>query len=200
MGTKAIDADTTNNIIYGFNWSFKFLDNFKIYNQIAFKAANSSNGFQLGLKWINPLNISKSFINIEWNSCPLSLYSMNESQINQSYSHLGHELAHPLGSGFQELLIRGQFSYKMSFFRFNYNYSMMDENYSGNEVFEPRILFSSRSDNSKWFLNTNIGIMLNKATNMEISIGHITRIYNNLGENYIFLSWRTNLKNDYFDQ
>ena len=200
VGTKAIDADTTNNIIYGFNWSFKFLDNFKIYNQIAFKAANSSNGFQLGLKWINPLNASKSFINIEWNSCPLSLYSMNESQINQSYSHLGHELAHPLGSGFQELLIRGQFSYKMSFFRFNYNYSMMDENYSGNEVFEPRILFSSRSDNSKWFLNTNIGIMLNKATNMEISIGHITRIYNNLAENYIFLSWRTNLKNDYFDQ
>ena len=200
MGTKAIDLDTINNIIYGFNWSFKFLDNFKIYNQIAFKSGNFSNGFQLGLKWINPLNTSKSFINIEWNSCPLSLYSMNESQINQSYSHLGHELAHPLGSGFQELLIRGQFSYKMSFFRFNYNYSIMGENYSGNEVFQPRILFSSPLDNSRLFLNTNIGIMLNKATNMEISIGHITRIYNSLAENYIFLSWRTNLKNDYFDQ
>ena len=67
MGTKAIDIDTTNNIIYGFNWSFLFFDNFKIYNQIAFKSFNFPYGFQLGLKWINPLNITKSFINIEWN-------------------------------------------------------------------------------------------------------------------------------------
>ena len=49
---------------------------------------------------------------------PSGLYSMSQGQVNQSYSHLGHELAHPLGSGFQELLIRGQFLYKMSFFRF----------------------------------------------------------------------------------
>ena len=199
MGTKAIDADTTNNIIYGFNWSFLFFDNFKIYNQIASKSFNFPYGFQLGLKWINPLNITKSFINIEWNSCPLNLYSMNELQLNQSYSHLGHELAHPLGSGFQELLIRGQFSYKMSFFRFNYNYTLMSKNYSGNEVFEPPLLFDYDKI-ERWFFNTNIGLMLNKATNMEISIGHISRIYNSFAENYIFLSWRTNLKNDYFDQ
>jgi hypothetical protein len=199
MGTKAIDADTTNNIIYGFNWSFLFFDNFKIYNQIALKSFNFPYGFQLGLKWIKPLNISKSFINIEWNSCPLNLYSMNELQLNQSYSHLGHELAHPLGSGFQELLIRGQFSYKMSFFRFNYNYTLMSQNYSGNEVFEPPLLFDYGKI-ERWFFNTNIGLMLNKATNMEISIGHISRIYNSFAENYIFLSWRTNLKNDYFDQ
>jgi hypothetical protein len=125
---------------------------------------------------------------------------MNESQVNQSYSHLGHELAHPLGSGFQELLIRGQFSYKMSFLRFNYNYTFFRENYSGNEVFEPPLQFGTMSENKRWFLNTNIGVMLNKATKMEISIGHTTRVYKSLTENYILLSWRTNLKNDYFDQ
>jgi len=202
MGIKALDIDTTNNIIYGFNWSFLFFDDLKIYNQIAFKSFNFSNGFQLGLKWINPLNISKSFINIEWNMSPSGLYSMRQGQGNQSYSHLGHELAHPLGSGFQELLIRGQFSYKMSFFRFNYNYANFITGYSGNEIFEPleNLLFSINSENNRWFLNTSIGVMLNKATNMEISIGHITRIYNSLAENYIFLSWRTNLKNDYIDQ
>ena len=202
IGTKAIDADTTNNIIYGFNWSFLFFDNLKIYNQIALKSFNFSNGFQLGIKWFNPLKISNSFLNIELNMAPSSLYSMSQGQVNQSYSHLGHELAHPLGSGFQELLIRGQFCYKNTFLRFNYNYADFTKGYSGNEIFEPleNLLFSIKSEDNRWFLNTNIGIMLNKATNMEISIGHITRIYNSLAENYIFLSWRTNLKNDYFDQ
>ena len=202
MGTKAIDADTTNNIIYGFNWSFLFFDNLKIYNQIALKSFNFSNGFQLGIKWFNPLKISNSFLNIEWNMAPSGLYSMSQGQVNQSYSHLGHELAHPLGSGFQELLIRGQFCYKNTFLRFNYNYANFITGFSGNEIFEPleNLLFSISSENNRWFLTTNVGIMLNKATNMEISIGHITRIYNSLAENYIFLSWRTNLKNDYFDQ
>ena len=202
MGTKALDIDTTNNIIYGFNWAFLFFNNLKIYNQIAFKSINFSKGFQLGIKWFNPLEISNSFLNIEWNISPSGLYSMRQGQVNQSYSHLGHELAHPLGSGFQELLIRGQFSYKMLFFRFNYNYANFITGYSGNETFEPleNLLFSINSENNRWFLNTSIGVMLNKATNMEISIGHITRIYNSLTENYIFLSWQTNLKNDYFDQ
>ena len=202
IGTKALDADTTNNIIYGFNWSFLFFDNLKIYNQIALKSFNFSSGFQLGIKWLNPLKTSNSFFNLEWNVCPSGLYSMRQDQVNQSYSHLGHELAHPLGSGFQELLIRGQFSYKMSFFRFNYNYANFMTGYSGNENFEPleNLLFSINSENNRLFLNTSIGVMINKATNMEISIGHVTRIYNSLAENYIFLSWRTNLKNDYFDQ
>ena len=60
---------------------------------------------------------------------------MNQGQLNQTYSHLGHELAHPLGSGFQEILLRGQFSYKMSFIRFNYNYAKIQDIYNGNEIF-----------------------------------------------------------------
>ena len=94
---------------------------------------------------------------------PSGLYSMRQGQVNQSYSHLGHELAHPLGSGFQELLIRGQFSYKMSFFRFNYNYANFITAYSGNEIFEPleNLLFSINSENNRLFLNTSIGVMLN---------------------------------------
>ena len=127
---------------------------------------------------------------------------MQEGQQFQSYSHLGHELAHPMGAGFQEFLFRGQLSYKLLFIRFNYNYAKMINNYSGNEIFEflDNQLFNIILDNTRLFLNTNGGVMLNTASNMELSIGHLTRIKNNLAENYIFLSWRTYLKNDYFDQ
>ena len=40
------------------------------------------------VEMINLLNITKSFINIEWN-LSFKPYSMNELQLNQSYSHLG---------------------------------------------------------------------------------------------------------------
>ena len=86
--------------------------------------------------------------------------------------------------------------------RFNYNLSNLNEDYSGNEVFEPleNFLFGIKSDKFRLFLNTNIGLMLNKASNMEISIGYSIRRTNNNQENYLFITWRTYLKNDYFDQ
>ena len=50
----------------------------------------------------------------------------------------------------------------------------MINNYSGNEIFEflDNQLFNIILDNRRLFLNTNIGVMLNKATNMELSLGH----------------------------
>ena len=202
IGTKLIDIDSVNNIIYGFNCSYNIFKNLKIYNQLAVKEKFLANGFQLGLKWINPFKLENSFLNMEWNISPTSLYSMLEGQENQSYSHLGHELAHPMGAGFREYLLRGQISFKLLYLRFNYNFTNIKDNYSGNEVFEAlnNQLFDIISSSTRVFLNTNIGIMLNKSTNMELSLGHLTRIKNNFVENYIFLSWRTNLKNDYFDQ
>ena len=202
VGLKLMDFDTVNNIIYGLNWSFNIFENLKIYNQIALRSFKFSNGFQLGLNWRNPFKLENSFLNVEWNNIPAGLYSMKQGHQNQSYSHLGHELAHPMGSGFQEYLIRGQFSKGKVFMRFNYNLSNLIEDYSGNEVFEPldNLLFGIKSDKYRLFLNTNIGLIINKSSNMEISVGHTNRRTNNNQENYLFISWRTYLKNDYFDQ
>ena len=202
VGSKLMDLDSINNIIYGLNWAFNIFENLKIYNQIALKSFNFSNGFQIGLNWTNPFKLDNSFLNIEWNNIPSGFYSMKQGCQNQSYSHLGHELAHPMGAGFHEYLIRGQFSKEKVFIRFNYNLSNLYDNYTGNEVFEPleNFLFEIKSDKFRVFSNTNIGLMLNKASNMEISFGHYTRISNNNQENYFFLSWRTYLKNDYYDQ
>ena len=49
----------------------------------------------------------------------------------------------------------------------DYNYANFITGYSGNEIFEPleNLLFSTNSENNRWFLNTSIGVMLNKATN-----------------------------------
>ena len=68
-----------------------------------------------------------------------------------------------MGAGFQEFLFRGQLSYKLLFIRFNYNYAKMINNYSGNEIFEflDNQLFNIILDNTRLFLNTNVGVLPN---------------------------------------
>jgi hypothetical protein len=202
IGSKFFDIDSTNNIMYGINWSYKILDNIMIYNQIPVNLTNALYGFQLGLKWCNPFKLDNSFLNFEWNSSPPGMYSMKRLQRYQTYSHLGHELAHPLGSGFQEFLIIGQFSKERLFLRFNYNFSLSMNNYNENEVFEANedLLFSVRDDNFRHFLSSSVGLFLNSSSKMEIALGYTSRITNYSNENYFSISWRTYLKNDYFDQ
>jgi hypothetical protein len=188
--------------MYGINWSYKILDNVMIYNQIPVNITNVLYGFQLGLKWCNPFKLDNSFLNFEWNSSPSGMYSMKRLQHYQTYSHLGHELAHPLGSGFQEFLVIGQFSKERLFLRFNYNFSLSMNNYNENEVFEANedLLFNVRDDNYRHYLSSSLGLFLNSSSKMEIALGYTSRITNYSNENYFSISWRTYLKNDYFDQ
>ena len=85
IGTKLIDIDSVNNIIYGFKCSYNIFKNLKIYNQVAVKE-KFLYGFN-GIKLNQSFKLN-SFLNMEWNINPTSLYSMQEGQENQSYSHL----------------------------------------------------------------------------------------------------------------
>jgi hypothetical protein len=130
---------------------------------------------------------------------------MDSSNIFQRYSHLAHELAHPLGSGLREVLLKGQFSFNQLFFRFSYNYLEIEK--INNIPFASQVITSNEQlgfqtiDQQKMiFLNSSIGIYFNRSSNMEVSLGHLTRVLNNKFENYLVISWRTYLKNDYFDQ
>ena len=68
-----------------------------------------------------------SFINLEFNYSPTALYSVDSINKYQQFSHLSHELAHPLGSGFNEWLIKGQINYKRFFCRFSDNIVKIDQ-------------------------------------------------------------------------
>ena len=85
------------------------------------------------------------------------------------------------------------------FLRCNYNYAFL-ENSSYNEVFQSIEEINNLSKNTLIFFNTSVGLYFNPKTNMEISLGHITRYLNSQIDNYLMISWRTYLKNDYFDQ
>ena len=39
-------------------------------------------------------------LNVEYNYVPTAMYAVDSINQFQQFSHMGHELAHPLGSGF----------------------------------------------------------------------------------------------------
>ena len=131
---------------------------------------------------------------------------MDSVNTYQQYGHLNHELAHPLGSGFSELGIKANLCYKRLFFRMNYNYALVDKqssnNYVANQVFTSNedMGVSISEQQSIVFFNPSLGLYFNSETNMELSIGYLSRRFNEQTENYIMFTWRTYLKNDYFDQ
>jgi hypothetical protein len=75
-------------------------------------------------------------------------------------------------------------------------------NYNENEVFEANedLLFNVRDENYRHFLSSSLGLFINSSSKMEIALGYTSRITNYSNENYFSISWRTYLKNDYFDQ
>jgi len=199
------DSLKTTNLIYGINWTYKILNELLIYNQYSVRSSNKI-GLQLGLKWMKPFGLKKSFVNVEYNTVPTALYSMDSVNTYQRYGHLNHELAHPLGSGFSELGLKANLCYKRVFFRMNYNYALVDKqssnNYVSNQVFTSNedMGFSISEQQSIVFFNPSLGLYFNSETNMELSIGYLNRRFNEQTENYIMFTWRTYLKNDYFDQ
>lgn len=208
MGTNllAIDSVNSNTLIFGFNTSYSLKDRIKLYNQFVIRDEQRI-GAQIGMRWNFSVDRkqSNSFINLEFNYSPTALYSVDSINKYQQFSHLSHELAHPLGSGFNEWLIKGQINYKRFFCRFSDNIVKIDQpgnnQHFANQVFTPVDLISSVDETSRLiFLNNSIGVLINTSTKMEFSIGHLSRAVDGNWDNYILFSWRTYLKNDYFDQ
>jgi hypothetical protein len=63
-------------------------------------------GTQLGVKYVNALNIDHLDVQFEYNKVRPFTYSSPD--IYQSYTHASRSLAHPLGAGFEEVLVKAR--------------------------------------------------------------------------------------------
>ncbi len=90
------------------------LKNISLYSQFAFSPTKKGKGFQAGIKihdlFFNAFLRHKFFINTEYNKVSNNLYIHPDNEF-QSWSHYNQELAHPLGSNFEEWIVRGQYDF-----------------------------------------------------------------------------------------
>lgn len=112
------------NVLIGLNGSWNFLKRYSVYGQIMldeFKLKEFTDGsgwwgnkygIQLGLKYINVLDIDHLDAQIEYNIVRPYTYSHRDTlpglgQVSlASYSHYAQPLAHPLGANFKEILAK----------------------------------------------------------------------------------------------
>ena len=124
-----------------------------------------------------------------------------------TYSHYNQSLAHPLGSGFDEFLIAGNYTFKRLSIMARYTYAnrnLQDAVYWG-FLDETDIDNPGLAQTKTWsqVFTAELQYLFNPKNGMNIALGYTGRKsgLNNVFDqtNYIYLSFRTSLRNIYLD-
>ena len=201
--------DSKINRVYGASFSSLFVKKIELYGQtMLHESANLA--FQSGIKWLAPFQIKNSYLLMEYNYIKPFSYTVDSSRILQTYTHNGHELAHPLGSGVSELIIKGYFEYKK--FLLNVQFSNFITEFSddnqGADIFLPHSSLATdlvKHNNTYSFIE--LGYLLNVQTQMKVFVSFTNRTNlsviqptQNYPSKFFFVGFRTNLINNYYDQ
>lgn len=152
------------NALIGAGASYDLLDELKVYSQFIldefnFSAIRASEGswlnkfgYQLGAQYINsPFDDPNQLysIRVEWNRVRPFTYTHVKTLTN--YGHYNQPLAHPLGTDFDEWLIRGNYIYKRWMFTIHYSRARrgLAENSAGVYYSEGTNLWTSYSNRSR---------------------------------------------------
>jgi len=102
------------NALLGLDAKWNFLKHFSLYGQLIFDELKVNEfinnkgwwgnkiGYQLGMKYIDVLNISNLDLQLEYNSA--RPYTYTHSSIYSNYSNYNQAVAHPLGANFKEFI------------------------------------------------------------------------------------------------
>ncbi len=188
----------------GINFSWFFTRNWNFYFQVDYGLNEQPNGIMLGLKTWDLFTRNLNFT-LEYSKVG------NENLIAdtiQTYSHYNQSLAHPLGSGFDEVFFQVDYTLKRFLWKLKYIYSnreLLDAVYWG-------FLYNTDLDDltdlsasiaTAQSLNFEFQYLFNQKTNMNIAVGYTGRtsgMNNIFGKtNYFYIAFRTSLRNVYTD-
>ncbi len=200
-----------NNTLLGLNAHYKIGKSIELYGQFAFDDVNKM-GQQIGAKYFNCFGLKRSWLLLEWNRADNFMYTHTQANRLQNYSHTNQELAHPIGSGFNEWVSQFYFSpYKHVNITAHVAYSKrkrMGGSTQGenillaNDLILPLIL---PNDINSLFMRFEASYKFNVKTNLEIytSLNLRNMTFGNSAipqkEQFIYFGIRTNLANMYFD-
>lgn len=188
-----------NNILIGADLNLKITKRISVYGQIMADDLSNNNslgngwGYQAGIKYFDAFSLKNLFLQAEFNNVSEGSYlsPVTTDTANQSYSHYNQNIAFTPGYG-QELLFIADYKVKRIFFNAKYNYQYYT--YNGYSLFTNQIT------------NLKFGYTINPAYNANISIGFMYRAQDYFGFNvsnnktaYLYLSFKTNIYNNYYD-
>ena len=212
FGTSLLlnDQRMGNNSVYGIAFSSIFKDKIEVYGQAMFHQ-QANWGVQSGLKFFG-FKDKRSFLLLEYNYVTPFSYCVDSSSSLQSYTHHGHEIAHPLGSGFSEMILKGYLTFKKAYLDFQFS-SITSSNLAGEDLGINIFIPSPSVDldlvkRNRIYAYLELGTLLNVQTQMKVFLNVTNRSFLRETSSSAILSptmfysigFRTNLINNYFDQ
>ncbi|NQY67110.1 MAG: hypothetical protein HRT72_05220 [Flavobacteriales bacterium] len=197
------------NALVGVSAKAKLFEGGVLYGQLMIDEWNKrkKTGYQVGLKIFNAFRIPQLYAQVEYNT--ISAFSYSQVDSSQSYGHMYDALAHPMGANFNEAVAIVNYNWKDV--RFGVKYVIATKPVDslnrnvGNNIFRSEYYATSikgiKSDVS--YLDVNVSYLLNRKTDMRITLGLSTRKYkyDNIQEisHFVYVAFRTSLANSYFD-
>lgn len=188
----------------GVNIGWRFHSNHMVYSQfISGDLGNSEYGLQFGYRGNHLFSIENLQFQVEYNQASDRLYSARNRRM--SYTHFNLPLAHTLGNGFEEIIIRTGYEWKGITLNLNHVY------YSSNEMMQFKsALFDSKNDfvqntpETVNYTSVELGYVVNKATMLTVFTNAVYRqssseLNGNVNHGLIFLGIKSNLFNNYMD-
>jgi len=208
VNSLAFGTNGENNTLLGINLKITPMNYLTIYGQGVYDGSKKF-GYQAGLKIYNFGGLVKNLsFRLEYNSAMPFTYSHN--QPIQNYGHYGQPLAHIYGAGFSEALGIINYNFKDVFFQAKYItaqftndeglYNWGTDIFKSNSTASPEQIIPSSSALS--FIDLQLGYMINPNYNMNIVAGITKRRLestNSSSSTYVYIGFRTSLRNLYYD-
>lgn len=200
------------NQLLGVHGKLKLTDKAYLYGQYVLDpTAAGRNGWQAGLQWFDLLRRDIHFL-VEYNNASPFLYTANDADMNMV--HMGHPMAHPMGTHFGELVaiadmrIRNRWAFQAKVNRAITHQDRSDTLSYGSSIFKPGIEGPAGPQSepvalTRTYVDLSASFLMNHVTNMRVTLGwsyrDVTPYPTNQNASHLYLGFRTGLFNRYYD-
>ncbi len=194
---------SNNNLLVGLNAKVKITRQIQLYGQFALNNPEKSKyAYQGGIKifdmFLNQIRKQKLYFQFEYNKASAGTYADRNKFM--SWSHYNQELAHPLGGSFGEIFTEINYRFYKFDINLKYTKAIVNEDDMTSDIYlATQNPFSSGSENQISHKIITIDWIRNPRTFFVIFTGLDIRTFNNRNEKYLFVGFRTQLSNFYYD-
>ena len=198
-GPAIVNNENEVNSLSGLQLEYQWKDKIGFYSQLAISNWNTKSiGSQIGMRYFDAFGLTNSLLQLEYNNVPKRLYLSENSRLNYSSYNLPN--AHPKGNGFQEYILRFNYTKKRFYGDWKSVFYQFKNYQEGNLIAVNKDI--EKRTGQIYHQQIELGYRVNKKMNLELFVQHLYRNPSGVSQsptNAVFLGLRTGFLNHYND-
>lgn len=208
LNTARNGFDGRNTQLLGLDAKYRITDKVFAYGQYALTDPGRNRfAWQAGFQWFDLLRRDLHLL-VEYNQATPFAYTKADARM--SWTHAGQPLASPIGTGYNELVVRADYGIKQRFW-FQGEVSLLEHPYGQNVTEVPggdifgtdKPPAAKGQDRQRVYGAVNASWRMNQMTNMQLTLGYSMRDLQpgpgSQNSGYLYVAFHTALFNRYYD-